>query len=234
MTVHAENQRNKKIGLLGGTFDPVHNGHLAVAHHVFRELSLDAIWFIPASSPPHKSAHGDTLPITAFHHRAAMLEKAISQYPSYLISEIETERSAPSYSIDTINILLQDRGLQADLYFIIGADAFLEIDTWKRYKELPALVNFVVISRPGYPPDNVGTVIRKNFTNYTYDSLHETWSSPHSKGVFILQHMDPVPISSTEIRKKVRRGEDIAGLVPQEVEDYIKRENLYIYQSKYN
>ena len=77
MTVHAENQRNKKIGLLGGTFDPVHNGHLAVAHHVFRELSLDAIWFIPASSPPHKSAHGDTLPITAFHHRAAMLEKAV-------------------------------------------------------------------------------------------------------------------------------------------------------------
>lgn len=218
----------KKIGLLGGTFDPVHNGHLAVAHHVMQALRLESIWFIPASLPPHKDGHGNGRKISSFAHRITMLESAISQYPSYVISDIEAKRSAPSYSIDTINILLQQRELQADFYFIIGADAFLEIDTWKRYKELPTLVNFVVISRPGYPPDKIGKIIRHNFTEYTYDPAHETWSSQHSNGLFILQHMEPVPISSTEIRKKVRRGEDIAGLVPQAVEDYIKRHNLYI------
>ncbi len=129
----------KKIGLLGGTFDPVHNGHLAVAKHVLRVLALDSIWFIPAASPPHKSAHEDGREISSFTHRVAMLERAISHHSSYVISDIEAKRSAPSYSIDTINILLQQIGEQADLFFIIGADAFIEIDTWKRYKELPIL-----------------------------------------------------------------------------------------------
>jgi len=218
----------QKIGLLGGTFDPVHNGHLAVANHVLLTLALDTIWFIPASQPPHKDGHGNGLEISSFAHRAAMLERAISQNPSFSISDIEAKRSAPSYSIDTIHILQQQTGPQADLYFIIGADAFLEIDTWKRFQELPTLVNFVVISRPGYPPDKVGDVIRHNFSDYTFDPAHETWSSRHCKGLFILQHMEPVPISSTEIRKKIRRGEDIADLVPQQVKDYIKKQKLYI------
>ncbi len=218
----------QKIGLLGGTFDPVHNGHLAVAKHVIQALKFDAIWFVPASLPPHKDGHGDGREISSFTHRIAMLERALRQHPSYVISDIEVKRSAPSYSIDTINILLQQREGQADLYFIIGADAFLEINTWKRHKELPTLVNFVVISRPGYPPDKVGEVIRHNFIDYTYEPSNATWSSQHSKGLFIMQQMEPVPISSTEIRRKVRRGEDIAGLVPQTVEDYIKRQNLYI------
>jgi nicotinate-nucleotide adenylyltransferase len=218
----------EKIGLLGGTFDPVHNGHLAVANHVLFSLGLDVIWFIPALLPPHKEGHGNGREISSFAHRTAMLARALSQCPSCVISDIEAQRSAPSYSIDTINILLQRIRPQSDLYFIIGVDAFLEIDTWKRYKELPTLVNLVVISRPGYPPDRVGEVIRHNFTDYTYDPSHKTWSSRHSKGLFILLHMEPVAISSTEIRKKVRRGEDIAGLVPQAVEDYIKREELYV------
>ena len=101
----------------------------------------------------------------------------------------------PSYSIDTINILFQQIGEQADFYFIIGADAFLEVDTWKRYKELPSLVNFVVISRPGYVPDKVGEVVRRNFAGYEYDPAKETWNSQQSKGAFILKNMEPVPIS---------------------------------------
>jgi nicotinate-nucleotide adenylyltransferase len=218
----------KKIGLLGGTFDPVHNGHLAVANHVMQSLALDSVWFIPASLPPHKEGHGDGRAISSFAHRTAMLQRAIRQYPAYVVSDIEAKRTAPSYSIDTVKILLQQGEPQADLYFIIGADAFLEIDTWKRYKELPTLVNFVIISRPGYPPDKVGDVIRNNFSGYTYNPSDETWSSKHSKGLFIMQHMDPVPISSTEIRKKVRRGDDIAELVPKAVRDYIKKQNLYI------
>jgi nicotinate-nucleotide adenylyltransferase len=218
----------KKIGLLGGTFDPVHNGHLAVANHVMQALKLASIWFIPASQPPHKDGHDDGRKISSFAHRRAMLERAISDYPAYVVSDIEAKRSAPSYSIDTIKILLQQRRPQADLYFIIGADAFLEINTWKQYKELPSLVSFVIISRPGYPPDKVGEVISSSFSNYTYNSTQQIWSAQQCKGLFILQHMEPVPISSTEIRKKVRRGEDIAGLVPEAVEAYIKKHNLYM------
>jgi nicotinate-nucleotide adenylyltransferase len=218
----------KKIGLLGGTFDPVHNGHLAVANHVMQTLKLVSIWFIPASQPPHKDGHGDGREISSFAHRRAMLERAISRYPAYVVSDIEAKRSDPSYSIDTIKILLQQGRPQADLYFIIGADAFLEINTWKQFKELPSLVSFVIISRPGYPPDKVGEMICSNFSSYTYNSSHEIWSAQQSKGLFILQHMEPVPISSTEIRNRVRRGEDITGLVPVAVEAYIKKHNLYI------
>jgi nicotinate-nucleotide adenylyltransferase len=221
-------KKRKQVGLLGGTFDPVHNGHLAVAHHAMQALELDSIWFVPACLPPHKVGHGNGRAITSFTHRIAMLKRSISQYPSFVISDIEAKRSAPSYSIDTINILLQDIREQVDLYFIIGADAFLEIDTWKRFKELPNLVNFVIISRPGFPPGKVETVIRNTFAGYEYDPLTETWNSPHGKGSFILQHMEPVPISSTKIRERVKRGKEITGLVPPAVEDYIKKQNLYI------
>ena len=218
----------KKIGLLGGTFDPVHNGHLAVANHVLDELGLDTIWFIPAALPPHKAGHADGQDISGFAHRFNMLKRAIVGNTSVILSDIEAKRTSPSYSIDTINILIPEIGEQADLFFIIGADAFLEIDTWKQYKELPDLVNFVIISRPTYSPDKVGEVILSNFFDYTYDQTRDTWSSPHRNGSFILQHMEPVPISSTDIRAKVRNNENIKGLVPSAVEDYIGKHSLYM------
>lgn len=218
----------KKIGLLGGTFDPVHNGHLAAANHVLQALALDAIWFIPASQPPHKTGHGDGGEISSFTHRIAMLEKAVGNNGRFVVSDIEAKRSEPSYSIDTITILIRQIGKQAELFFIIGADAFLEIDTWKKFTELPTLVNFVVLSRPGYPPEKVGEAISHNFTGYILNESKDTWCAPNSKGCFILQHMEPVPISSTEIRRKVRNGENISGLVPPAVEFYINKEKLYI------
>jgi nicotinate-nucleotide adenylyltransferase len=220
--------KRNRIGLLGGTFDPVHYGHLAVAEHVLQSLGLDSMWFIPASLPPHKDGHADGLDISSFTHRFAMLEGAIAENNSFVVSDIEAKRSSPSYSIDTINILIPQVGEKAALFFIIGVDAFLEIDTWKRYKDLPGLVNIVIISRPGYSPDRVVDVIRHNYPGYTFDPADETWNSSHSKGSFILQHMEPVPISSTDIREKVRDGKDITGLVPSAVEDYIRKQCLYI------
>jgi len=221
-------EKKQQIGLLGGTFDPVHNGHLAVANHVLQALALDSIWFIPASKPPHKAGHGDGRAISSFTHRITMLERAIHNNAKFVVSDIEAKRSEPSYSIDTINILRKQIGQHVELFFIIGADAFFEIDTWKRYAKLPTLVNFVIMSRPGYPPEKVGEAIRRNFIGYIYDPSRETWSSPKSKGSFILQHMQPVSVSSTDIRGKVRNSEDITGLVPSAVEEYIKKQKLYI------
>jgi nicotinate-nucleotide adenylyltransferase len=221
-------ESKQKIGLLGGTFDPVHNGHLAVAKHVLHELGLDGVWFIPAALPPHKNSHADGHEITGFIHRHAMLELATAEDDHYLVSDIEAQRTESSYSIDTVNILIQKVGEHTDLFFIIGVDAFLEIDTWKQFKMLPDLVNFLIITRPTYSPDKIVEVIRQNFENYVYDPVNEIWSSRHGKGSFILQHMEPVPISSTTIRKKLNRGESIKGLVPQAVENYILKEKLYI------
>ena len=181
--VQTANKR-RQIGLLGGTFDPVHNGHLAVASHVLETLALDSIWFIPAALPPHKAGHADGRDISSFQHRFAMLESSLTGNSSFIVSDIEAKRSLPSYSIDTINILLQQTSEQVDLFFIIGVDAFLEIDTWKDFRELPTLVNFVIISRPGYLPDKVGETITRNFSGYEYDSSHETWNSPQSKGSY--------------------------------------------------
>jgi nicotinate-nucleotide adenylyltransferase len=221
-------KKKQQIGLLGGTFDPVHNGHLAVADHVLNVLGLDTVWFIPAALPPHKAGHADGQAISSFAHRFAMLERATAENSSFVVSDIEAKRSSPSYSIDTINILIRQIGEQAELFFIIGLDAFLEIDTWKRYKDLPALVNFVVISRPTYSPDKVGEVILRNFTGYIYDPARRIWSYPNRKEAFILQHMEPMLISSTDIRERVKGGKDITGLVPPAVEDYIKKQCLYI------
>jgi len=224
-------EENKKIGLLGGTFDPVHNGHLAVANHVQKVLGLDAIWFIPAAQPPHKAGHADSQDISSFAHRFAMLKRAMASQKTFVVSDIEAKRPAPSFSIDTINILLRLSAEQVDFSFIIGIDAFLDIATWKRYTELPTLVNFIIISRPGYSPEKVARIISRNYPDFTIDQSAETWSSPHCKGTFSLMHMEPVPISSTEIREKVRKGEDISEMVPSPVETYIREQKLYISHS---
>jgi len=218
---------HQKIGLLGGTFDPVHNGHLAVADHVRKVLEFDAIWFIPAAQSPHKAGHADNQDISSFVHRFAMLERAVAHKSSFVVSDIEAKRPAPSFSIDTINILLRKADEQVDFSFIIGADAFLDIATWKRYMELPTLVNFVIISRPGYSSETVARIISRCYPDFIFNKSSETWSSPDIKGTFRHLHMRPVPISSTEIREKVRKGEDISAMVPVEVEEYIREQKLY-------
>ena len=114
------------------------------------------------------------------------------------------------------------------LFRFIGLDAFLEIDTWKQFSKLPNLVSFVIITRPGYRPDRIGETITRNFMGYEFDPEHEVWSSPDSGGLFILQHMEPVAVSSTEIRARVKDGLSITDLVPQPVADYIRQQGLYV------
>ena len=218
----------KKTGLLGGTFDPVHNGHLAVASHVQQALGLDSIWFIPAAIPPHKAGHADGREVSAFTHRIAMLELALKGNSEFIISDIEAERSSPSYSIDTLHLLIPRLGKKSDLFFIIGADAFLEIETWKNFKELPSLIHFVIITRPVSSTQKVAEIIKRNFTGYTYDPSCQIWSTPAGKGTFILQHMEPVPISSTEIRARIRKGKEIKEFVPPAVAAYIRKHSLYL------
>lgn len=218
---------HRKIGLLGGTFDPVHNGHLAVARHVRKVLALDSIWFIPAAQPPHKQDHPDREDISDFRHRLAMLKLAVPPGGSFIVSDIEAQRPTPSYSIDTVKVLLAKTGERNDFSFIVGADAFLEINTWKNYRQLPKFVSFIIIPRPGSLSEEVRQTIRKNFPGYMPDQSSDRWISPYNKGMFMLLAMEPIAISSTEIRQMVRDGKNITALVPSEVAVYIREHKLY-------
>lgn len=217
----------KKIGLLGGTFDPVHEGHLAVAKHVFRKLALDGVWFIPAASPPHKSAHDDALPITSFQDRAAMLDEALAPYEKFKVSHIEAERYSLSYSIDTLRELRKRAAAETAFFFILGADAFAEINTWKQYTGLTDFADLVIVSRADSDPGIVEYTIRKYFPDFQPISKNTIWSSGAHTGNLIQFFMEPVPISSTSVRQKIRGNIDVSKLVPAGVAEYIRERNLY-------
>lgn len=224
--VHTE-EKKQQIGLLGGTFDPVHNGHLAVADHIQHALGLDTIWFIPAATPPHKFKHGDGEPVTDFQDRVAMLEKALTPSGKFQINQIESERTSPSYSIETLIELRRRTVSNTEFSFILGVDAFTEIDTWERYRELTDFADLVIISRGVNDIGIVENIIPQYFPDYQAAPLTNVWYSEDHKGALILVTMKPVPISSTMVREKVRQELDFSNLVPPEVEEYIRAKKLY-------
>ena len=220
-------ERKQQIGLLGGTFDPVHKGHIAVAHHVLHTLGLDAIWFIPAAIPPHKFEHTDGGQITDFQDRVAMLKKALAPFDEFQINLIESERTSPSYSIETIIELQKRTASNAEFFFIIGVDAFAEINTWKRYRELTDFVDLVIISRGVNDVESVEKIIRAEFLDYQKGPLENIWYSENHKGLLKLVPMEPVPISSTMVRERVREDSSFSEVVPSEVEEYIRTKKIY-------
>jgi len=185
-----------------------------------RQLGLDTLYFIPASLPPHKS---DQV-ITPFFHRVAMLRLAMQGEPSFVVSDIEGLRSGPSYTIDTLLQFRQMLGPEADFFFIIGLDAFADITTWKKYKELLNRASFVVIDRPSHGCQSVAQVVGKCFPDYREEE-RGIWSRAGSHRIYSLA-MDPVPVSSSMIRDRLRRGEAIDDLTPASVVDYLKVNRL--------
>ncbi|RMF93299.1 MAG: nicotinate-nucleotide adenylyltransferase [Nitrospinota bacterium] len=191
-----------KIGIFGGTFDPIHLGHLLVAQEVLIALSLDQILFIPVRIPPHKPAQN----ITPAHHRLAMVKMAIASNPRFHYSEIELQREGKSYTIDTIIGLRRTFPAETEFFLLIGEDQLNAIDTWKDYRKIFELVPVVVFTR-------AGTVKRREVTHLglTYTSLR------------VLN----IEISGTLIRERIRQGQPIKYLVPEEVERYILENRLY-------
>jgi nicotinate-nucleotide adenylyltransferase len=219
--------RPQRIGLFGGTFDPVHNGHLAVADRVHKSFHLDGLWFVPAPTPPHKKVGHASRVVSSFADRAAMLELALAGRENVLLSRIETELPAPSYTIHTLIEIRQRLGREANLFFIIGVDAFMDIATWKNYRQLPTLASFIVISRPAYRLDRVAEVVSRCFETFQYDAANRVWE-PAGQGEKIhLLAMEPVAVSATEIRQRVRAGLSIDEWVPSAVAKYIVEQGLY-------
>ena len=210
-----------KWGLFGGTFDPVHLGHLRCAEEILELFALDKIFFIPNHVQPLKTADG----ILPFYHRAQMLRLAIENNPSFAVSDVEATRGGKSYSIETIRYFLSNSPEGTDLYFILGQDAFHDIPRWKDWRELLQLCNFVVMTRPGYhtkaledvlPPDTIPF--------FKYNHATDGFEGPAGRLLFF-RALTLMDISSTDIRNRVREGRSLRYLVPDPVRAYILRKS---------
>ena len=154
-TGKSEPEAPRRLGLFGGTFNPIHYGHLRSAEEVCEALALTRLWFIPASHPPHKNALG----ITPFEVRLEMSRLAVGDHPVMSVSDLEGRRPGRSYSIETLRQIRREVGPTWELYFILGLDAILEIATWKDYQDLFTLSHFVVLDRPGYDRQRLEEVL---------------------------------------------------------------------------
>ncbi len=211
-----------KIGILGGTFNPIHLAHLRIAEEVREVCGLDRVLFMPAATPPHKPL-ADDIP---FADRLAMVEAAIAGNPSFAASDLESRRLGKSYSVRTLE-LLHEACPGDSFYFIIGMDSYRALATWKDYRRLFELTSLVVSTRPGSPGGDalelLPVVIRGEFC---YDGGPDRLRHRSGNRVILLEETF-LDISSTRIRQLVAEGRSIRYLVPAAVEDYIKRHGLY-------
>jgi nicotinate-nucleotide adenylyltransferase len=187
--------KENAIGVLGGTFDPVHNAHLEIARAAMRELSLDRLVFIPTGAPRYRKPA-----IASGAHRVAMLELAIAGEPGFAIDARELADDATGYTVDTLQQLRRELERDTTLYLVIGADQHASFPTWYRPDEVRRLSKIAVVARPGIPVKDDGAAIIP---------------------------MAPMSISASDIRARAARGEDLAGLVPSAVANYIHANRLY-------
>ena len=200
-----------KIGILGGTFDPIHLGHLEAASAARRALSLDRVLLLPSRTPPHRA----TEPRASVFHRFAMAAIAAAER-DFAVSDLEVKREGPSYTALTLQALHQEGFAPAELFFITGSDAFADVGTWHDYPRILQMANFVIVSRPGAP--------RPSALISTAQSLITDSTRPT---VFSVEAETP-DVSSTDIRRRVGAGEPIDGLVPSGVAGHIRRHRLYV------
>lgn len=198
----------KRVGIFGGTFDPIHIGHLIVAETIMDEFHLDKVVFIPAAVPPHKLDKQ----ISPAKHRYMMTMLATCSNPRFQVSDMEMHRQGPSYSRDTLAQLLEEHGRDTEFYFIVGADSVENLHTWNRIDELLTMCHFIGASRPGCMPDM--EKIAQRF-------------GPLAEKIHCLETPE-LEISSTEIRHRVGQKRTIRYIVPETVEQYIYKEKLYL------
>ncbi|UOO77165.1 nicotinate-nucleotide adenylyltransferase [Neisseria sp. Dent CA1/247] len=201
----------KKIGLFGGTFDPIHNGHIHIARAFADELALDMVVFLPAGNPYHKKEEQTR---TDAQHRLAMTELAISDDPRFAASDCDIIREGATYTFDTVQIFRQQFP-SAQLWWLLGSDSLLQLHTWKKWQTLVNQTHIAVAAREG---DNIAQAPRE---------LHGWIGSALQNGSLHLLQTPMYNISSTEIRRRIRNGEPVSGLIDPRVENYIARNHLY-------
>jgi len=197
----------QRIGVIGGTFDPIHYGHLAAAEEARVRVNLEKVLFAVAGLPPHKLDEE----VTPVEHRLAMVQLGIFSNPDFELSRVDVDRSGPSYTVDTISILQEQWGQGTEMFFILGLDSLVEVPTWHEPERLIQLCHLVAVARPGFEVD----------MRQLEDSVPGISSRVEIIG------MPEVDISSSDLQRRVREGLPIRYQVPEEVERYIREHRLY-------
>lgn len=214
---------NHRIGLMGGSFNPVHCGHLSVASDVKATLKLDRMALMPAAQSPLKGVHS-----VSAEHRAAMLELAVASHPELDLDLRELSRKGPSYTFDSLKELREALGLQASLYFIMGDDLLPSLTRWSRWQEILHYAHVVVVSRPGVFPAVPATVKKWwNHHEMSLEALHQS-----SCGGVSRVECPLVNVSSTAIRAAIELGSPVSEVIPDAVLEYIAHHNLYAVPSQ--
>ena len=201
-----------RIGILGGTFNPIHNTHLAIAQAARDQLNLDRVIFIPAKTPPHKPVERALAPA---EHRLRMVELAVAHLDAFEVSDLELKREGPSYTVDTLNALRRDLGPGTEIFFIVGTDQVMELPTWHRAQDVTKLCRLVPVERPGFPLKDIDA-LAANFSEDVVESLRAN-----------VLRLTPSDVSATTIRQRLAQGEDVTAFLPPEVLTYIRKHDLY-------
>lgn len=200
----------KRLGIMGGTFDPIHYGHLVTAEAIRTHFNLDKVIFVPSGHPPHKDNKKVANPVD----RYLMTVLATTTNPYFETSNYEVEKETCSHTIDTLRFFKEELGKDIDLYFITGADAILDIETWKDYKELIDLCTFIAATRPGFDLRQFDKTLSK--------------LSEDKREKFVKFEVPALAISSTDIRSWIKQKKSIKYLVPEPVEFHIFKNGLYL------
>ena len=197
-----------RIGILGGTFDPIHLGHIQMAEEAYRQADLDQVLFLPSKIPPHKRNRN----ITEEFHRTAMIKLAIQHKSQFVYSDFELQRDGITYTVDTLR-MLQEQNPEHDYYFILGGDSLFQLETWYHPEEIMSRVEILAISRYDMSREQVRARVE--------------WLAQNYQARIQIVEMSRMDISSSDIRDRVRRGDSLQGMVPNEVENYIQEHSLY-------
>ena len=210
------------IGILGGTFNPIHFGHLRMAQELADSLHLDSVRFIPAANPPHKDA-----PAITARHRAAMVRLGITGNPAFTVDERELNRTGASYTLDTLHSLRSELGNQVSMTLFMGSDAFTKFDTWHRWQEIISLCHIALVQRPQLRGHE--HKLSKLLETFLHNHYSENSDDLHNQaaGFVTMRQITALDISSTAIRQALQHGESVRYLMPDSVIDYINQHQLY-------
>ena len=210
-----------RVAVLGGSFNPIHYGHLLLADDVCEQLALDRVLFVPAASPPHKPA---TL-LAPAAHRFEMVRRAIADNPRFDVSDVELRRSGPSYTVETLTALAAGGD---ELFFVVGSETFLDLLTWREPRRVASLARLVVIPRSGSVFDTQGAAAQKVLHEIGVEGgfVHAGGAPPPPRGVLIV-HATSLPLSASDLRRRVREGRSLTYRLPPAVVDYVRAHGLY-------
>jgi nicotinate-nucleotide adenylyltransferase len=215
----------QKLGIMGGTFNPVHLGHLRAAEEIAEALKLDQVYFMPSAKPPHKTSS----PMVGYWHRLEMLKLAVSDRPGFWASDLENHLPVPSYTVNTVKAFKKAWSPRTGIFFLVGFDSFMTMPHWHMYRELLSLASFVVFGRVGVEATfaSLHEMLKREVDpKIKWRRKSETFAAPHIRPI----HIRPgcrLDISSTDLRQRLESGASVRYLVPEPVRIYIEKHGLY-------